>query len=254
MNEGNSVRQKVRVQLEQLAESDYKQFNKKLLPGVTNILGVRLPKLREIAKQTARQDAGAYLAGMRASVRDADECCYEEKMLFGLVIGYAKMNDNQYKEWLDVFVPVIDNWGVCDSCCMTYKWMGKQPDVWWDYVKGWTDSGTEFGIRFGLVCILDHFVDELHIQEIFDTVDSLYENGSGSFLRREKGYYAKMAAAWLVSVCFVKFPEQTFAFLQSNKMDDFTQNKSIQKTCESYRVTKEWKARIRALKRNPQKQ
>ena len=36
----------IRKQLEQEAEADYREFQAKLLPGVANILGVRLLKLR----------------------------------------------------------------------------------------------------------------------------------------------------------------------------------------------------------------
>lgn len=232
------IREEIRKELEQAAEKDYKEFNAKLLPGVEELLGVRLPKLRETAKRIAKSGALDYLTQMK----EADwshGAYYEEKLLFGLVIGYAKMDDKTRKEWLDLFVPVIDSWGVCDSCCMTYKWMKKQPEYWWDYLQQWIQSDMEYGIRFAMVCMLGHFVDEAHIQEILNVCGHVSHDG----------YYAKMAQAWLVSVCFVKFPEQTYAFLQGDRMDDFTHNKSIQKTCESYRVTKEWKETLRGLKR-----
>lgn len=233
-----AMQQEIREQLEHLSEADYKAFNANLLPGVSDILGVRLPQLREIAKKIAKQDAVCYLMQLQEALQQED-ISYEEKMLYGLVIGYAKMDDNQYREWLDAFVPVIDNWGVCDSCCMTYKWMRKQPAYWWDYLERWIGTDTEFGIRFGIVSILDHFVDEAHIEDIFGICNRIHS----------EGYYAKMAVAWLVSMCFVKFPDKTYAFLQEDRMDDFTHNKSIQKTCESYRVTKEWKALARSLRR-----
>ncbi len=234
------IRQRVREQLEQMAEPDYKEFNGKLLPGISNILGVRLPKLRVLAKQIAKDDPLAYLEEMnKADWRDSDAFYYEEKMLYGLTAGYARMDDKDRRIWLDAFVPLIDNWGVCDSCCMTYKWMKKKPDYWWDYLNQWIETGKEFEIRFALVCMLAHFVDEAYIQEIFEVCSRI----------RSEGYYARMAEAWLVSVCFAKFPEETYEFLRNDRMDDFTHQKSIQKTCESYRVSKEWKARIRELRR-----
>ena len=66
---------------------------------------------------------------------------------------------------------------------------------------------------------------------------------------RHDGYYVKMAVAWAVSVCYVKFPEKTRAFLENNSMDDFKQNKSVQKIRESYRVSKEEKDALKELKR-----
>ncbi len=232
------IRQQVREQLEQLCEADYRQFNQKLLPGVTDILGVRVPKLRQIAKRIAKDDAQEYLE----EIKQADwksGMYYEEKMLYGLVTGYARMDEEECSGFLDEFVPHIDNWGVCDSCCMTYKWMKKQPRYWLDYLNRQIQTGTEFGIRFGLVCMLAHFVDEEHIQEIYEVCSRTHM----------EDYYARMAAAWLVSVCFAAFPERTYEFLQDDRMDDFTHNKAVQKTCESYRVSKEWKVRVRRLRR-----
>lgn len=235
-------RQTIREQLLQAADADYKEFNAKLLPGVDKMLGVRLPKLREIAKQAAKQHALEYLKQMQAANWQKD-LYYEEKLLYGLVIGYAKMDDGQYREWLDRFVPCIDSWGVCDSCCMTYKWMRRQQEYWWEYLNQWILAGREFTVRFAMVAMLGHFVDAGYIEKIFAVCNRAYE-----------GYYAKMAQAWLVSACFVKFPEQSYAFLQDNQMDGFTHNKSIQKTCESYRVTKEWKELARSLKRQDRRQ
>ena len=63
------------------------------------------------------------------------------------------------------------------------------------------------------------------------------------------GYYVKMAVAWAISVCYVKFEKETMELLLDNMLDDFTYNKSLQKITESYRVTKEDKARIRSMKR-----
>lgn len=79
------IRQEIRTQLEQEAEPDYRAFQSRLAPGVTDILGVRLPRLRQIAKQIAKKDAEEYLIQLQEAA--AGELCYEEKMLFGLVIG-----------------------------------------------------------------------------------------------------------------------------------------------------------------------
>ena len=67
------------------------------------------------------------------------------------------------------------------------------------------------------------------------------------------GYYVKMAVAWAISICYVKFEEKTMELLRENTLDDFTYNKSLQKITESYRVTKEDKARIRSMKRMTKK-
>ncbi len=58
-----------------------------------------------------------------------------------------------------------------------------------------------------------------------------------------------MANAWLVQVCYVKYPEKTRHFLENSALDDFTHNKAIQKIRESYRVSREEKEELKLLKR-----
>lgn len=64
-----------------------------------------------------------------------------------------------------------------------------------------------------------------------------------------QGYYAKMAIAWAVSICYIKLPITTTIFLNSNNLDDYTFNKALQKITESNRVNKETKVAIRSMKR-----
>ena len=42
--------------LESMAEPDFREFTSKLMPGTDNILGVRIPKLRKIAKDITKED------------------------------------------------------------------------------------------------------------------------------------------------------------------------------------------------------
>lgn len=231
--------EKTRKQLEALAETDYKKFNEKIIPGAENMLGIRLPKLRTLAKKVAKVQAEDYLRQLEEAFADQQNLYYEELLLYGLVIGYAKFDDSKRQEWLDRFIPHIDNWAVCDSCCMTYKWMAKNPQYWWDYLLTQIKKGQEYSIRFAVVGMLGHYVNDIYIEEILKWCNEI----------KHEGYYVKMAVAWAVSVCYVKYPQQTEVFLKDNQMDAFTQNKAIQKICDSYRVSKEQKQKVRTYKR-----
>ena len=160
-------------------------------------------------------------------------------MLQGLVLGYAKMDREERTEYLEEFVPKITNWAVCDSCVNSYKFMQKDPDYWFDYLKKYQKSDEEFRLRFMIVAMMSHFVDEPHIDEILRICSTV----------RNDGYYTKMGVAWALQVCYVKFPEKTKALLKDNQMDDFTHNKAIQKIRESYRVSREEKEELNQLKR-----
>ena len=59
-----------------------------------------------------------------------------------------------------------------------------------------------------------------------------------------------MANAWLISICYIKYPDKTNKYLRNNNLDDFTYNKAISKICDSYRVDKKDKEILKKLKRS----
>lgn len=231
------MQEEIRERLYSLAETDYKKFNQKLLPGVKHVLGIRLPALRKLAKEVAKEDFRKYLD--TALIGLDKDSFHEEIMLAGLVIAAAKMEREERRKYLDQFVLHIQNWAVCDSCANSYKFMKKEPDFWFSYLLAFRDSEQEFELRFMIVAMMSHFVDEVHIGEILRLCNEI----------RHEGYYTKMGVAWTVQVCYVKFPEKTRVFLEHDTMDDFTHNKAIQKIRESYRVSKEEKEELNRLKR-----
>ena len=223
----------VRAQLTALADPNHAAFSEKLTPGATGLLGVRIPAMRGLAKQIASDGLDAYVPG------DS----FEEVMIEGLALGYAKLPLGELLARLERFVPKIDNWAVCDSCTMTYKFMQKHRDEVWPWLMGFLDEPTSYGLRFVLVALLAHFVTDDYIERVLQVVDGI----------QSEHYYVRMGAAWLVSGCYVKYPKLTHAYLEQDHLDDFTHNKSIQKIRESYRVSDEDKQALMALKRGGKK-
>ena len=178
--------EEITAKLYDLAEEDYRVFNSRLLPGASQVLGVRLPEMRKLAKETAKGDFRAYLE--EAQEKITADSIHEEIMVQGLVIGYAKMEKNEYRKYLDEFVPKISNWSVCDSCVSGFKFMRTDPEYWFAYLKTYRESKEEFELRFMIVAMLDYFVDEEHIDEILSICDKI----------RHNGYYVKMAVAWII--------------------------------------------------------
>jgi len=223
-------KQEIIAELQSLADSKYQKFSSGLLPGTEAIIGVRIPELRKIAKDLAKED-------WKKALKILSDNSFEEILLQGLVIGYAKANPEEILSALEEFVPKINNWSVCDSTVMTLKIAKKYPGTFFSYAKECIDSGTEFSVRFGLVMMLDYFVDEEHVSAVLSSINEALLDG----------YYAQMAAAWAISVCYVKFPEITEKWYKTTNIDDWTFNKSIQKIKESYRVSKEDKKRLSLL-------
>lgn len=222
----------VRKRLFELRDEKYRQFHSGLIPGADNILGVRLPQLRELAKELAKGDWQKFL-------ETAQEEYHEEIMLQGLVIGYAKADIEDILRYVIMFVPKITNWGICDSFCSSLKITKNHKHRIWEFLQPYLLSHQEFSLRFGIVMMLDFYIDNDYIDQVLLLLDSA----------KHEGYYVKMAVAWTISICFIKYPEKTMAYLKSNTLDNFTYNKSLQKITESCRIDKEMKTTINSMKR-----
>ncbi|WP_397538456.1 DNA alkylation repair protein [Rummeliibacillus pycnus] len=212
----------------------YRDFNARLIPTVDkdSMIGVRIPAIRKIAKEVAKEDTHSYLSNTRDQY-------YEEKMLRGMVIGYAKMDFEEQLTYIEDFIPKIDNWSVCDSFCTGLKSTKKHQQEMWRFIQPYAVSNEEYKARFAAVMLLNYFVDETYIQQTLDLLDSM-QNGK---------FYTQMAVAWAISICYIKFPEITGAYLITSSQDTFTYNKALQKIIESNRIDHPTKDKIREMKR-----
>lgn len=215
--------QAILAQLADLSDAEYKAFNESLIPGTATAYGVRVPALRAIARAIMKDDPAGFLAASRPG-------SYEEVMLRGMVIAGMKLPLPDRLPLVTDFLPLIDNWAVCDTFCSTFKLRAPSDKaLMWDYLTPLFADSREFYARFALVMFLGHFVEPPYLDQGLRHIESL---------TREQ-YYVQMAAAWAVSVCYVKFPVETLPLLQRRTLPKFTQNKSIQKIRESYRVPRE---------------
>ncbi|RXI67915.1 DNA alkylation repair protein [Clostridium tetani] len=226
------MNKKIREEIFELIDEDYKKFSSSLLPNIDNILGVRLPELRKLAKKVAKDD-------WRKFIDTADNQYFEQIMLQGMVLGYIKTNIEEILLYVAEFIPKIDNWSVCDSFCGGLKFTKNNMEQVWNFIQPFLSSKKEYEVRFAVVMLLDFYINDEYIDKVLKLLDNV----------NHPGYYAKMAVAWAVSICYIKFPEKTMDYLKNNNLDDFTYNKSLQKICESLRVDKETKKIIKAMRR-----
>ncbi|QJD83071.1 DNA alkylation repair protein [Cohnella herbarum] len=222
----------IKDQLLQLAEPEFQKFTAALIPTIDNVLGVRLPELRKMAKLIAQGEWRDY-------VEQTESEYFEEVMLQGMVIGYVKADIEELLQYVAVFVPRIDNWSVCDSFCNGLKFTVANKVRVWEFLQPYLSSDREYEIRFGAVMLLSYYIDEEYIDRVLRLLDGI----------KHEAYYVKMAVAWAISICFVKLPEPTLNYLNDNSLDLFTYNKALQKITESYRVDQITKTLIRSMKR-----
>ena len=110
------MKEYIRNDLLSMGEDSLRDFSSSLIPGVKNMIGIRLPALRKYAKKLASDEGEAALEG--------EDIYYEEIMLRGMLIGYIKNDTERRLELIRDFVPMIDNWAVCDSFCPSLKFAG----------------------------------------------------------------------------------------------------------------------------------
>lgn len=225
----------LRRQLLGLQDIKYQKFHGSLLPGVENIIGVRVPLLRKTAADLISCSWQEYLE----AALPMTDMYYEETVMQGLLIATAKMSLQQRLDYICRFLPKISNWAVCDIFCASLKEAKKYPDAYWQLVLSACQNKAAYYQRFTAVMLLTYFTDDAHAEKALTLLTHL----------PSQDYYVRMAAAWAVSIFYIRQPDKTLPLLQNNCLDAFTHNKAIQKICESCRVSPADKAFLRKLKR-----
>lgn len=237
------MREEIRARLCEMGDADYGKFSASLIPasGRGEMLGVRLPLLRDYAKELAKGD-------WRMELSFTEDIYFEETMIRGMIFGYACRDIQELFGYLRDFIPRVRNWSVCDSVCSGLKLVEKYPSRTWDFLKPYLYSGEEFPTRVALILLLDHFVKlgadgkkvsrkrKVTMNDLDGTEETgLYLEPVLQALDREltEGYYAQMAAAWLLAELFVTYPVRTMRALKELRLDAFTRKKAVQKIRES---------------------
>lgn len=209
------------------ADSTYKEFHGKLLKD-NNLIGIRVPDLKKIAKEISKNNYKGF-------IKYTNHNYYEEKTIHGLLLGYLNVSEEELFKLIDDFLPYNDNWATNDITCANLKAFKKIP---FDKVLNYVNSKDPWTIRFGLVLLLNYYINDENIDKILRICDNV----------KSEEYYVQMANAWLISICFIKYQKKTYDFLLNNNLDKFTFNKSISKICDSYRVDKETKEKLKKIK------
>lgn len=224
----------IRKELLELKDEEYGKFQKKLCPDTNlEIIGIRIPKLRNLAKELAEEDYKYY-------INSIENKYFEEIILEGLIIGYCKVDIYEKLELIKEFVPKIDSWSITDTFCPTLKIKEKDLEKVWDFIMPYLKSNKEFEVRFAIIMMLDYYITDQYVDEVIECLDKV----------DNEGYYAKMAVAWTLAEIGIKYYDKLIKYLKgNNKLDTFTYNKTLQKLRESYRISSEQKEELKTMKR-----
>ncbi len=229
--------EEIKNKLKDLSEEKYRNFHSSLLPGVKNILGVRMPLIKKIAREIAKDDWKGFFEA-------ADEGIYEMKMLKGLSVAFAKCNAEEKIQYLERFIPLVDNWAICDGVCAALKPKKDEGQLYFDFAVEYAKRNGEFESRVGIVLLMDCFFTEEWIDKSLEVFKKVHMGK----------YYTDMGFAWALSMGLVKFEEKTIEFMENNKLSDFVYNKALQKARESYRVSEDKKAVYKRMQKERKQQ
>jgi len=221
----------VRKELFKLQDKNYQKFHSSLCPNISNIIGVRLPKIRMLVKELLKKDYKLYLDNITNEY-------YEETMIEGLLIVTSKMSLEEKLIYLEKFIPKIDNWAVCDTICSSFKIKEKDLDTVWEFITNYKNNKKEFELRFMIVMMMNYYLIDKYFDKVIKIIDKI----------KIDYYYTNMAIAWLISYAYIKDKEKTITYLNNNNLSAFTYQKSLQKIIESNRVSNEEKDFIKSLK------
>lgn len=229
------------------------------------VLGVHLPDLKRIAKEISKNgceintpDERRYKCNngielIRYFKKERNSClCYEETLIWGFLINSAKATLDERLSMLDAYIPVLDNWAVCDSFCTDAKWINRSDkEAVWRFIEPWFRSKREFEVRFAIVTAMCYFSDEKWLPKVFRQINSLvFEEIESEYITRKNKtqnaqqgcvpgkapYYVRMGTAWLLATTLAKHPHKTREFIHTSQLPDDIIRIYVRKARESFRT------------------
>lgn len=221
----------IRETLFSLRDEKFAAFQARLIPNVApeRIIGVRTPALRKLAKTL--RGSGEAEEFLKALPHDF----FEENNLHAFLLCEMKDFDACVQAVED-FLPYVDNWATCDQ--MSPGVFRKNKQALLPYIRCWIASERCYTRRFGTGMLMSHFLDEDFREEYLRLVSDI----------RSEEYYVNMMIAWYFATALAKQYEAALPYLENRRLDPWVHNKTIQKAVESFRVSDEHKACLRALK------
>ena len=223
--------EEIQKKLFKLQDKKYADFSAKLNPTVEDnlVIGVRTPELRKFAKLLVKErDYFVFL-------KELPHKYFDENQLHAFIVSEITDYDKCMEE-LELFLPYVDNWATCDQ--MSPKIFKKHKEDLLLHIKKWLKSDKTFTIRFGIGMLMEHFLDEDFDKKYLKTVSEL----------RSEEYYINMMIAWYFATALAKQYDSAITYIEKNKLDKWTHNKTIQKSVESYRISAEKKEYLKTLK------
>ncbi len=230
-------------ELFKLQDTAYRDFALNLLPPATKLIGVRLPKLRKMAKDIVKNEQlrFEFIHSLNEPPKASDSIpiYFEELLLNGFIIAYLPYEFSLKAPLIRYFVSKINNWSICDSFCASFHLTKSDKAMYLPLIKSYLSSDKPYELRFALVMLLDYYLTQDYAESSLELILAV----------KHSDRTVKMAKAWAISKYFAYYPEKGFIFLQQNKMtfDSETWKMTLQKIRDSLRVPATHKKRLKSL-------
>lgn len=224
------TQEQIRAELFRLRDESYKVFQGALIPTVKqeDMIGVRTPALRALAKEIAREKEGeSFLA-------ELPHRYFEENQLHAFLISEIIDFERCVSE-VDRFLPFVNNWATCDQ--MSPRVFRKHKRELLPHIRRWLASEKTYVLRFAIRMLMDHFLDAEFDPDYLSWVAAV----------DSEDYYVKMMIAWYFATALAKQYSQTVSYIKDKRLAPWTHNKAIRKAIESYRVSPERKEILRRM-------
>ena len=221
---------KIQEYLLSQADQKYRDFTLPLIPNVDEktVIGVRLPVLKKYAKELDAKDKEEFLDSLPHKY-------HEENILHAFILSNIKDYDEFIKR-VDVFLPYVLNWSVCDTICN--KHLHKHLEKLIKEIYVWLKSKEAYRVRYAIKCLMNYYLGDEFKDEHLQKVEEV----------KLDDYYVKMMVAWYLATGLAKNYDSFIKAIEEKRFDKITHNKAIQKAVESYRVSDEHKNYLKKLK------
>ena len=221
---------KIQEYLLSQADQKYRDFTLPLIPNVDEktFIGVRLPVLKKYAKELDAKDREEFMNSLPHKY-------HEENILHAFILSSIKDYDEFIKR-VDVFLPYVLNWSVCDTICN--KHLHKHLEKLIKEIYVWLKSKEVYRVRYAIKCLMNYYLGDEFKEEHLQKVEEV----------KLDDYYVKMMVAWYLATGLAKNYDSFIKAIEEKRFDKITHNKAIQKAVESYRVSDEHKNYLKQLK------
>lgn len=178
---------------------EYASFNKRVVNTRKNLLGVRVPDMRKLAKELSKQTS---FSDIFEYLKELDRTSYEQVLLAGLIINRAALDDKNAIKLAEQYIKLADSWAEIDIFASKRRKFNEK--LWWDFAVKSLASKNEFVVRYGIIEMMANYLNKSYIEQVFANLRSVQHDG----------YYVRMGMAWLYATAAINFYKLTYKKLK----------------------------------------